>query len=836
MTTPATAEAPKHDLSRLDLEPAKLDFLSVKTQIVFATVLSTILIFTIFWPSLTIGFLHDDWLHLDYVARAVSKGDWSDFLANFHGNWGGSDLMLSYRPLISLSLLIDFLVYKTNALGFHITNLLLTSCCCLFVALIASELCGPFGNRMRAATAIWAALLFAAYPLHIESVAWVIGRVDLLCTLFYLASLYYFLRLKLIEEKAYIWLCVVCFGLSLLSKEMAVTLPAVATVFAFLIPDSANITSNQKPWAKFIRIPSPLEQRTLWLLWLTLGAFALIRMIFLGSAVGGYGADGAAGAILGLDTLFASFANKAALLKVVVPINEEILPISKRLMTIGFTTYIAAGVFAGLRCLATPLLTRYFIAFFLFGAITLLPTFQIWNIANNLSGARLFFLSSAPLALALAFAFVPSEDSIDKVSTKLIATAGVGFLAFTLVVFCTFCHSNMTAFTGAGEMLKKLREEVSTLYQQNADRKFVLLNLPSDFQGAPVLARPQYFKTMIKPPFSVIDASNNFDFEAQETNLPNEVAKDNKSPQQVYFSESDLKLHPLNSSTDSSANSGFNCSFNDMKDCKINPTATKITDGKQWFVFCKEQPQVVTQISSVRLYPASEGLQVLKPIEAINPLYTPLVRIKMTVDANQPIDRLLHLVRFKWTQKNTVLSREKTAPIVRTGDNIYECPLGDNKEWQLGGPVEGVGIALQNSPYYVDVQSIEGISMTECVPELLKVPGQSQFRFNAKNVRDASALLVLISEPNTVFDNLSDANALKKYRNLQVTAKEKTLASHEPSLTRKVQSWLHFLQTEGTFNIPPEVYNDGKTHQIVAVALDSTGNMIGLPSRILKVN
>jgi hypothetical protein len=385
-------------------------------------------------------------------------------------------------------------------------------------------------------------------------------------------------------------------------------------------------------------------------------------------------------------------------------------------------------------------------------------------------------------------------------------------------------------------MLKKLRQEVSTLHQQNPERRFALLNLPSDFHGAPVLARPQYFKTMITPPFSVSDEGNNFDFKAQDTNLPNEVAKNNQSPQLLYFSESDLKLHPLNGSTDSSANTGFSCSFNGIKDCNISPAATKITDGKQWFVFCKEQPQVVTQVNSMRLYPASEGLQVFKPIKEINPLYTPLVRIKMTVEANQPIDRLLHLVRFKWKQKNTVLSGEKTAPIVRTGDNIYECPLLDNKEWQLGGPVEGVGIALQNSPYYVDVQSIEGISLPECVPDLLKVSGQNQYRFNVKNVRDAAALLVLISQPNTVFDNLSDANALKKYRNLQVTPQEKKLVSQEPSLTGNVQSWLHFQQTEGNFNIPPEVYNDGKTRHIVVVALDRTGNMIGLPSRILKVN
>lgn len=102
MTAPSTANTEKQDLSKLDLEPAKLDFLSVKTQIVFATIMSSLVVFTIFWPTLKIGFLHDDWLHLDYVARAVVNGDAGDLLANMYSNWGGSDLMRSYLSLIHI--------------------------------------------------------------------------------------------------------------------------------------------------------------------------------------------------------------------------------------------------------------------------------------------------------------------------------------------------------------------------------------------------------------------------------------------------------------------------------------------------------------------------------------------------------------------------------------------------------------------------------------------------------------------------------------------------------------------------------------------------------------
>lgn len=835
MTTPTTVNQEKQDLSKLDLEPAKLDFLSVKTQIVLAAILSSILVFATYWSTLRIGFLHDDWLHLDYVARAVLNGDSRDFLANFYSNWGGSDLMSSYRPFVSLSLLFDFLAYKTNALGYHLTNILLTCGCCLFVALIASELSGSFGNRMRATTAIWAALLFAAYPLHVESVAWIIGRVDLLCTLFYLAALYYFLRLKLIEEPAYILLSAGCFLLSLLSKEMAVTLPAVATVFAFLIPGSADNRVGRKVWEKFIRVPSRLELKTLGILWLTLILFAILRALLLGNAIGGYGSTD-------ISSILTVFANKAAILKILIPVNEEILPPSKNIITIGFATYIAAAVFAGLRCLATPSLIRYFLTFFLFAAIALLPTFQVWNIANNLCGSRLFFLSSAALALALAFAFVPNEDSIDKTSTKLVATAGVGFLAFTLLVFCALTHKNLTVFLGAAEMIEKLGKEVRQLHRQNPQGHFVLLNVPSDYHGAPVLTRPQYFKIMISPPFGTAGEAKSF--ETAEMKLPYEhsnyscdllrdLTKTAEAKRPYVWSEADLKLRPLNFT---SGENSFKCSFGDANECMYFPADVKKSDGRNWHVFYKHEPQAVTLQTGLRLYPGDIALKATKSIPQVNPLNTPLVKIAMTVDANQPVARLLHLIRFTWRQEAGVLSNDKAAALLRTGDTTFECPLADNKEWLLGGPVDAVGVSLLGCPYYTDLHSIEGIPREECTPDLSRVSGKGQFQVDASKVRDASALLVLISKPGNSFDTAIDVNALRNYRNLQVPPQQKKLASPDSSITGRVQHWIFFEQSEGAFNIPPEVYNDGKSHEIVVIALDKNGHMIGLPSRVLKVN
>ncbi len=838
MTTPPTIESARQDLSKLDLEPAKLDFLSVKTQIVFATILSAILVFATYWPTLNIGFLHDDWLHVDYIARAVLKGDWHDCLANLYSNWGGSDLMKSYRPLVSISLLTDFLVFKTNAVGFHITNILLTCGCCLFVALIACELSGNYGNRMRAATAIWAALLFAAYPLHVESVAWIIGRVDLLCTLFYLASLYYFLRLKLIEEPPYTWLSVGCFILALLSKEMAVTLPAVATVFAFLIPDNQKKDGPQKLWQLVIRIPGRLELRTLGLLWLTLIVFAVLRTMLLGSAIGGYGSDG-------LQSMLSSFANKGALFKLVVPVNEEILPLSKNLISLCFTTYIAAAVFAGLRCLATPSLIRYFVAFFLFAAIALLPTFQIWNIASNLCGSRLFFLSSAALALALAFAFVPSEDSIDKTSTKFVTAAGVSFLAFTLIAFSALSYKNVTVFTGAGEMVRKLRTQLHELHRQSPEKRFVVLNLPADYHGAPVLTRPQYFKTMVNKPFSIGDEGASFetaemDLPYGHANYPAERLKElNESSQQripIVWSEADFQLHPL---VIDQGEKGFVCSFrapDAIGKCLFTPDTVRKIDGRNWHVFYKHEPQAVTLKGAIRLYPGDQGQSITQSIKPTNPLLTPLVKIKMTVDADQPVERLLHLITFTWTQKAGVLSQKNSANLLRTGEQTYECPLADNKEWLFGGPKKGAGISLLCSPFYVNLQSIEGIPQEECTPELSQLDNQRRFHINAENVRDAAASVLLISKADTAFDTAIDLNVLRNYRNLKVSQQENVLVSPDDSIRGKVQTWIFLAQKRGNFDLPSSVLKDAKNHQVVALALDKNGCMIGLPSRVLKVN
>lgn len=836
MTTSTSIENEKSDLSKLYLEPAKLDYLSVKTQIIIAAILSSILVFVVYWQTLKVGFLHDDYLHLDYVARAVLKGEARDFLANLYSNWGGSDLMRSYRPLVSISIFLDFILFRTNAVGFHLTNLLLTCACSLFVALIASELSGAFGNRMRAATAIWAALLFAAFPLHVESVAWIIGRVDLLCTLFYLASLYYFLRLRLIEERVYLWLSAGCLGLALCSKEMAVTLPAVATVFALLIPRQTNlINANGKQqflWRIFCR-PTRLEWQALAVLWLTLAVFAVIRTLALGDAIGGYGSPSLCAAI---NTL----TNKAALLKIVLPTNEEVIANSKSLIKIALIPYIAAAVLAALRCLVTPTLTRYFVAIGLFGVIALLPTYQVWNVAPNLCGSRMFFMSSAALALWLAFAFIPNEDFIDRVSARLVTALGTGLLVFTLLFYCFFAHANVSPFIEAGRRMETFRKQVAETSASEGE-KVLVLNLPSDYRGAPMLTRPQYFKIMMSAPFSKGDAdarlgTSEMDFLCDHAYYSadklNESLSTSNGSNPILWSDAEGKIMSLPRPL---GKGGFQCSFSDLTGSNILPANTRKSDGRQWHPFNSTKPEIEEFEKGARLYPGNYGLTVKRYLPNVNPLSTALIKLKMKVSAGQPVEQIIHLIQLTWDQDQNVIAKNKLASLVQTDENVFECPVINNKEWLLGGDVKQVGLSLLPSPYYVTIESIEGLTTDECVPELLPSPQKGMFQVKAGKVRNASSILVMISKPDTAFDTMVDGRVLRNYRNMSFLSNAEKWLVRDSRFATQVQYWFYCEKTDANVNLPEGVYNDGKSHQVVAIAFDKNGKMVGLPSQVLKV-
>lgn len=175
------------------------------------------------------GFVLDD--HLAIVANPVVNGElaWTDAFSRTF--WGRAlDVAPpSYRPFASLSFRLDHAVYGANALGFHITSLVLYLLSAVMAFVVARR---HFDARACAiAVAIWAAM-----PLHVENVASLVGRADTLAVLFGLTGLWLAqrathapdptraVRLGLASTLAF----VVALG----SKESAITWPIVAALLA----------------------------------------------------------------------------------------------------------------------------------------------------------------------------------------------------------------------------------------------------------------------------------------------------------------------------------------------------------------------------------------------------------------------------------------------------------------------------------------------------------------------------------------------------------------------------------------------------------------------------
>jgi tetratricopeptide (TPR) repeat protein len=133
----------------------------------------------------------------------------------------------SWHPLTWLSHMLDYEIYGLNPMGHHWTNLQLHMANTLLLFFILQLMTGALWR-----SAVVAAL-FALHPLHVESVAWVAERKDVLSTffgmLFFLAYWRYVKQPRLI----YYLLVIILLSLGLMSKPMLVTFPFVLLLLDF---------------------------------------------------------------------------------------------------------------------------------------------------------------------------------------------------------------------------------------------------------------------------------------------------------------------------------------------------------------------------------------------------------------------------------------------------------------------------------------------------------------------------------------------------------------------------------------------------------------------------
>jgi tetratricopeptide (TPR) repeat protein len=164
-------------------------------------------------PALSNGFVNwddDAYVISNLIIRELSLANLWDMFSRPHFGL--------YQPITLLSLALDFQVGETSPFWYHLVNVLIHGANAGLVYLLIHSLIS------RRGVSLITAVLFALHPLHVESVAWVTERKDVLYSLFFFASLISYVRYASGGRRTLYYVALSLFLLSLLSKVQAVSL------------------------------------------------------------------------------------------------------------------------------------------------------------------------------------------------------------------------------------------------------------------------------------------------------------------------------------------------------------------------------------------------------------------------------------------------------------------------------------------------------------------------------------------------------------------------------------------------------------------------------------
>ncbi len=154
----------------------------------------------------------------------------------------------NWHPLTTISHMLDCQLYGLRAGGHHFTNVLLHTVAVLLLFAVLREMTGALWQSA------FVAAMFAIHPLHVESVAWVAERKDVLSAVFFMLTLGAYLRYARAPSIARYLTMAALLALGLMSKPMLVTLPFVLLLLDYW------------PLKRFVPSPS-VKSKAKWLDW-----------------------------------------------------------------------------------------------------------------------------------------------------------------------------------------------------------------------------------------------------------------------------------------------------------------------------------------------------------------------------------------------------------------------------------------------------------------------------------------------------------------------------------------------------------------------------------------
>lgn len=210
------------------------------------------IVFVVFWQTLGSQFVNyddNDYVYENsHVTNGLTLGGIGWAFTHFHAaNW---------HPLTTISHMLDVQLYGLSPWGHHLTNVILHALAAILLFLALRRLTvagiGDAGRDQRSRLQnIWpsafVAALFAVHPLHVESVAWISERKDVLSGVFFMLTILAYADYVRAERRR-TWrylLVLVLFALGLMCKPTLVTVP-----FVLLLLDYWPLQRMRGAWSK----------------------------------------------------------------------------------------------------------------------------------------------------------------------------------------------------------------------------------------------------------------------------------------------------------------------------------------------------------------------------------------------------------------------------------------------------------------------------------------------------------------------------------------------------------------------------------------------------------
>lgn len=767
-------------------------------------------------------FLADDFGEVYYVSK-IFNGHPELIWANFTGPYIQNPTILVWRPFMLMSQVVDYGIWGPNPFGYYLTNLLYYCGNVLLAYYAMRQLTRTWGSAKGRLASLVTAGLFAANPLHCESVSWMVGRVDILSSFYYLLAFNLYLSCMRVQSTFKLAAGTLCFWVAMWCKEMAIFLPALVSAAYLLVHeqqspigvDESRIAFLKRRLKNAIAFAAPL--------WISLALYFPLRFAVLGTFLGGYTGDIGASQSAGL---LQRWTDLDTLGRLFLPLNYGLFGGNSIYHTLILGCFACIGGLTVFRVLAGALPWRWLLFLGLWGVTAVLPIYKLWGIGHNLEGGRFYFFLSVPLAMLLPV-LVLHPWPVHRAAKDLLKLerntwiAGFAVLTMLLIVFCKVTYSTNLLWVHAGKEVKSFWRQCTNIATKiPPDTKVALLGIPKDHDGAHMILNAMTFAQMMSPPFTKAPLNEKF-FVFDPLFYGHDEAINASA-----FKRAMLNWHTAGMFVWQGTKNGFRKLEPENETVPLTPLELiPYAVNQNWQVYTRGHQKTLSFSKAyVRLseLQQNDGLRIFNM--KLQPLRYDFLEFELRrKPADQPATITAAWNNLPENYASVTLPAEKanTANLFRR----VRIRLSHNWRWYATNEIKELELLfspmkeadIRHPRLIADVSVAPVIELPDLKPNFANVAPfhapSVRLLFDGRNVDNASGVEVQVSKPNYFFDNFKEQD-------------EKSFVAHR--LTNG--------SVFGELALPEKLFSSNGYYQIRSRCLDNMGLPVGEFSEPLTVN